>query len=206
MEKRKKLLIIAIFIFLFSASISGAYAYWAGTVNPPAIKSDTININIGEATAVDTILIINDGYTTTKTLVPPGQVTNSVDPNSVDVINFKYTINWSSQGRSVADATNPLTRYIRIEVVNIKIGTSSTLGEMNINFRAYWTDPDTLTTYTVWQPSLANYWPPIVINEPIEIDIQITMNEPANKTVYDQVKGKPASIQLKFHCNATPAP
>jgi hypothetical protein len=72
MEKRKKLLIIAIFIFLFSASISGAYAYWAGTVNPPATKSDTININIGEATAVDTILIINDGYTTTKTLVPPG--------------------------------------------------------------------------------------------------------------------------------------
>lgn len=59
MKKRQKFILIAILMLLVSASVGGAYAYWAGTVNAPAQKDDTIAINIGEGDAIDTVLTVN---------------------------------------------------------------------------------------------------------------------------------------------------
>lgn len=81
MKKRKKLMLFAILIFLLSASASGAYAYWAGTVNAPDQKTDTININIGEAKPVNTMLTVSELPTLPK-LVPAGQKNNSLDSDN----------------------------------------------------------------------------------------------------------------------------
>ena len=59
MKNRKKFLLLAILVFLISASFSGAYAYWAGTVNAPDQKTNTIAINIGEGGVIDTEITLN---------------------------------------------------------------------------------------------------------------------------------------------------
>mgnify|MGYP007002348523 FL=1 len=63
MKTRKKLMFLAILIFLLSASVSSAYAYWAGVINAPAEVTDDINITIGEGAAIDTVLVVNQGFT-----------------------------------------------------------------------------------------------------------------------------------------------
>ena len=59
MKKRQKFILIAILMLLVSASVGGAYAYWAGTVNAPDAKNENIAINIGEGKAIDTVLTVN---------------------------------------------------------------------------------------------------------------------------------------------------
>ena len=87
MGKKKKIIIIVILVFVMSFTIDGAYAYWAGTINAPAEESDTVNINIGEAKAVNSVLTLNGTKTSGQVLVPVGQVANSNAPSGSTRLN-----------------------------------------------------------------------------------------------------------------------
>lgn len=112
MGKKKKIIIIVILVFVMSFTIGGAYAYWAGTINAPAEESDTVNINIGEAKAVNTVLTLNGTKTSGQVLVPVGQVANSNAPSGstpVEQITFQYTANWNEVAGSALGATGSFT-------------------------------------------------------------------------------------------------
>ena len=107
-KKTRKLLLVALLMFLVAAASGGAYAYWAGTVNYPASateKSIAINIGEGKAAGVTTILTVSDPSTDSMKLVPAGQISNSTGESgaNVDHKDFSYSVSWtSSSGGSAA--------------------------------------------------------------------------------------------------------
>jgi hypothetical protein len=192
MKKRKKLMLFAILIFLLSASASGAYAYWAGTVNAPDQKTDTIAINIGEGKAVNTILTINDPTFGDKLLVPPSQAGNSVvvaGKTNVEELIINYTVNWSEIAGSAAGAEGTL----KVEVYDIKINNSSTMGDkvtVTINNPpTYSPIPGTGYVFTT---------PKIKVGTPYSVSLRATLAQPTSLAEYNQIAGKPITMTVKF--------
>ncbi len=176
MKTRKKLMFLAILIFLLSASVSSAYAYWAGTVNAPAEESDTISINIGEGGTVTTEIVVNgDGGAAGQVLVPTGQTDNSVDPESgslTEKVTVVYTVGWTG----VTGATGTL---------NVAMGSVTIDGSET-------THAD-LVNVTITSENTA-----ITGGTDVTVTVKVTLTEPANKTIYDAIKGKAISIPLTF--------
>ena len=176
MKKRQKFILIAILMLLVSASVGGAYAYWAGTVNAPAQKDDTIAINIGEGKAIDTVLTVNgDGGAAGQVLVPTGQTANSVDPGSgslTEKVTVVYTVGWTG----VTGATGTLN----VAKGDVTIDSSAThAGLVNVTI----TDASTaITTGTN-----------------VTVTVEVTLTEPADKTAYTEIAGKAIAIPLTFN-------
>ncbi len=76
-KKTRKLLLVALLMFVFAAATGGAYAYWAGSVNPPANLTDNVTINIGEGKETNTEWQINDPVFTNDVLVPADRIAQS---------------------------------------------------------------------------------------------------------------------------------
>lgn len=167
-------------MLLVSASVGGAYAYWAGTVNAPAQKDDTIAINIGEGKAIDTVLTVNgDGGASGKVLVPAGQTANSVIPGSgslTEEVTVVYTVGWSG----VTGATGTLN--VAKGSVTID-GSTANAGLVNV--------------------TITNVSTPITTGTNVTVTVKVTLTEPANKAVYTAVAKKAIAIPLTF--SVTPA-
>ncbi len=175
MKTRKKLMFLAILIFLLSASVSSAYAYWAGTVNAPAQKDDTIAINIGEGNAINTVLTVSgDGGAAGQVLVPTGQTANSVSVSGslTEKVTVVYTVGWTG----VTGATGTLN----VAKGAVTIDSSAThAGLVNVTI----TDASTaITTGTN-----------------VTVTVEVTLTEPADKTAYTEIAGKAIAIPLTFN-------
>ena len=176
MKKRQKFILIAILMLLVSASVGGAYAYWAGTVNAPDAKNENIAINIGEGKAIDTVLTVNgDGGAAGQVLVPTGQTANSVVPGSgslTEKVTVVYTVGWTG----VTGATGTLN----VAKGAVTIDSSAThAGLVNVTI----TDASTaITTGTN-----------------VTVTVEVTLTEPADKTAYTEIAGKAIAIPLTFN-------
>ncbi len=207
MKKRKKLMLFAILIFLLSASASGAYAYWAGTVNAPDQKTDTININIGEAKPVNTMLTVSELPTLPK-LVPAGQKNNSLDSdNCVEMIVANYNVSLIPDPE-MSIGYRGIQMGFRLIVGEITIG-GSTLNNDLVNVTAYWYNAETGIGVPVGWNELYPIMvgdPRVYNNETLQIKLEITLTEPTNKDLYNQIKGKPIAIPLTFKAVLPPPP
>jgi hypothetical protein len=165
---------LAILIFLLSASVSSAYAYWAGTVNAPAQKDDTIAINIGEGGTVTTVLTVNgDGGAAGQVLVPTGQTDNSVDPESVtEKVTVVYTVGWTG----VTGATGTLN----VATGDVTIDSSETYAG--------------LVNVTITNASTA-----ITTGTDVTVTVEVTLTEPADQDAYTAIAGKAIAISLTFN-------
>ena len=174
MKTRKKLMFLAILIFLLSASVSSAYAYWAGTVNAPAQKDDTIAINIGEGGTVTTVLTVNgDGGAAGQVLVPTGQTDNSVDPESVtEKVTVVYTVGWTG----ITGATGTLN----VATGDVTIDSSETYAG--------------LVNVTITNASTA-----ITTGTDVTVTVEVTLTEPADQDAYTAIAGKAIAIPLTFN-------
>lgn len=174
MKTRKKLMFLAILIFLLSASVSSAYAYWAGTVNAPVEESDTISINIGEGGTVTTVLTVNgDGGAAGQVLVPTGQTDNSVDPESVtEKVTVVYTVGWTG----VTGATGTLN----VATGDVTIDSSETYAG--------------LVNVTITNASTA-----ITTGTDVTVTVEVTLTEPADQDAYTAIAGKAIAISLTFN-------
>ncbi len=194
MTKRRKLIIILILVFAISFSVGGAYAYWAGTINAPAQKTDDISINIGEGKAINTILTINDPTFNDKLLVPPGQAGYSVvveGKTNVEEIIVQYTVNWNAVSGSIAGALGTL----KVAVTNVRIdgaGTSNYLVNVTLNNSPTYTDLKTLgaTGYSLS--------PSIVAGTPYIVELRVTLNQASNSYEYGAIAGKPITMNVTF--------
>ena len=177
MKKRQKFILVAILMLLVSASIGGAYAYWAGTVNAPTPEDETIAINIGEGKEVATVLNVSgDNGAQNKVLVPAGQIDNSVEvpegSTLVEEVTVVYTATWTG----VTGATGTL---------NVAMGSVTIDGSET-------THAD-LVNVTITSENTA-----ITGGTDVTVTVKVTLTEPANKTIYDAIKGKAISIPLTF--------
>ena len=177
MKKRQKFILVAILMLLVSASIGGAYAYWAGTVNAPTPEDETIAINIGEGKEVATVLNVSgDNGAQNKVLVPAGQIDNSVEvpegSTLVEEVTVVYTATWTG----VTGATGTLN----VAKGDVTIDSSAThAGLVNVTI----TDASTaITTGTN-----------------VTVTVEVTLTEPADKTAYTEIAGKAIAIPLTFN-------
>lgn len=161
-------------MLLVSASVGGAYAYWAGTVNAPAQKDDTIAINIGEGGTVTTVLTVNgDGGAAGQVLVPTGQTDNSVDPESVtEKVTVVYTVGWTG----VTGATGTLN----VATGDVTIDSSETYAG--------------LVNVTITNASTA-----ITTGTDVTVTVEVTLTEPADQDAYTAIAGKAIAISLTFN-------
>ena len=161
-------------MLLVSASVGGAYAYWAGTVNAPAQKDDTIAINIGEGGTVTTVLTVNgDGGAAGQVLVPTGQTDNSVDPESVtEKVTVVYTVGWTG----VTGATGTL---------------NVAKGDVTI---------DSLATHAgLVNVTITNASTAITTGTDVTVTVEVTLTEPADQDAYTAIAGKAIAISLTFN-------
>lgn len=187
MKKTKKLLLVALLMFLVAAATGGAYAYWAGSVNTPTAESDVVSVKVGEAKALATELTLNSGSVTDgKYLVPTGQLANSTLPSDApagaelkESIVVTYQVDWEASGTGSADgATGTLTAEVDSSV-GIKINDNAT---------------SLISVAFAYQGSSQS----IVLGTTKTVTVTITMSEPANKTEYDAVINQPITIPIKF--------
>ena len=193
MTKRRKLIIILILVFAMSFSIGGAYAYWAGTINAPAPKTDDISINIGEGKPVNTVLTINDPIFDDKLLVPPDQAVSSVvvaGKTNVEEIIVQYNVNWNAVSGSIAGALGTL----KVVVTDVKIGGAGTfdyLVNVTLNDSPTYTNLKGVSTGYTFPTS-------VVAGNPYVVELRVTLNQAANSYEYGAIAGKPITMNVTF--------
>lgn len=193
MKKRQKFILIAILMLLVSASVGGAYAYWAGTVNAPVAKNENIAINIGEGKAIDTILTINDPTFGDKLLVPPGQTASSVvvaGKTNVEEIIVQYSVNWNAVSGNVAGALGTL----KLVVTDVKIGGAGTfdyLVNVTLNDSPTYTNLKGVSTGYTFPTS-------VVAGTPYVVELRVTLNQASNSYEYGAMAGKEITMNVTF--------
>ncbi len=192
MKKTRKLLLVALLMFVFAAATGGAYAYWAGTVNYPASATDkSISITVGEATgSVSTQLVVSDPTSALK-LVPTGQVGNSVggDTDNVDKKDYDYDVNWKTvSGGSAEGAAAKLT----MTATDFKINDNTTLGTAYVKVQYH------DGTGYVDIPSGGAKFDITADGAAVTVKIRVTLIEPANATDYAAVINQSIAVKVNF--------
>jgi hypothetical protein len=196
-KKTRKLLLVALLMFVFAAATGGAYAYWAGTVNYPASATDkSISITVGEATgSVSTQLVVSDPTSALK-LVPTGQVGNSVGDatDNVDKKDYDYDVNWETvSGGSAEGAAAKLT----MTATDFKINDDTTLGTAYVKVQYH------DGTGYVDIPSGGAKFDITADGAAVTVKIRVTLIEPANAADYVAVINKSISIKVSFSVAAS---
>ena len=194
MKRSRKIIIIGIICLVMSFAVGGAYAYWAGVVNAPAEVTDDINIQIGEGGSVDTVLLVNPGFTIGgRVLVPLGQVDNSnagAGLIPVDNMTFPYHAHWSGVGATGA------TGSITITLGQITIGGSTAHASLLKVYVGTTPGVNPLTTSYTFPNS-------IVVGTQFNFSLCVTLDCPSSTTVYNEIFNKPIAIPLTFSVAVT---
>jgi len=206
MKNRKKFLLLAILVFLISASFSGAYAYWAGTVNAPDQKTNTIAINIGEGGVIDTEITLNPLFGGTnggnKVLVPTGQIPNSVAAPAgkelVDKVEITYGVEWKPVSASANITGTEGTISVALDAVTIG-GDTAHADLVKVEYKK----PGISAPYESINGAPATYIQHAHVPAPYTY-IRVTLEEPVAKATYEAIIGKEIVIKLKFSVTVNP--
>lgn len=194
MKRSKKIIIIGIICLVMSFAVGEAYAYWAGVINAPAEVTDDINITIGEGAAIDTVLVVNQGFTIGgRVLVPLGQVDNSnagAGLIPVDNMTYPYHVHWTGDGATGATGSLTITLgQITIDgstthagLLKVYVGTTPGVNPLTTSY----TMPDSIVVGTQYNFSLC-----------------VTLDCPSSLTVYNAIFSKPIAIPLTFSVAVT---
>jgi len=200
MKKTKKLLLVALLMFLVAAATGGAYAYWAGTVNAPTAAEKDISINVGTAKEVTTELSLNDTSTPygNYLLVPSGRSTDGTSnevggKTLVEEIIIKYDVSWDeAAGSPLAPGTQGTLSVTYSDVKINSLDTYAAKVKVELwNGSGY----DVLSSGTAKSMS-----PKIVLADASDyaVQIKVTLIEPSNKTEYAAIAGQQITMKLAF--------
>jgi len=198
MKKTRKLVLIAILMFVVAAATGGAYAYWAGTVSAPAPDTDSISITIGEADTVTTQLQVTDPAANTDTLVPAGQATHSVAPASgtnVEFMDFTYSVKWASLSGSAVGAVGTLNMKVTAKTID----SDATLGGKYVKVQVY---DSGAGSYKDLAAAGEDYTITADDASATSVQIRVTLLEPEDAADYAAVATKAIALTVAF--NVTP--
>lgn len=200
MKKTRKLLVVALLMFLVAAASGGAYAYWAGTINNPADKQDTdgISITVGVGADVATHIEINNPVLSNKILVPAGRSADGssepVAPSDVLVeqLVYNYGVDWKRTSGGIGTGTEGT---LTVKVTNLKVGgvtDSDALALVNI--------VDENSTASFKAVGGVSYTTKIKLEDATSFDVplKVTITEPANKAEYDKIANKTITFDVTF--------
>lgn len=199
MKKTRKLLVVALLMFLVAAASGGAYAYWAGTINNPADKQDTdgISITVGVGADVATHIEINNPVLSNKILVPAGRSADGsskpVAPDElVEQLVYNYEVNWKRTSGGIGTGTEGT---LTVKVTNLKVGDvtdSDALALVNI------VDGDSNASFKA--VGGVSYTTKIKLEDATSFDVplKVTITEPANKAEYDKIANKTITFDVTF--------
>jgi hypothetical protein len=184
MEKNKKKstkkLAVALLALLGVVSTGATYAYWQGQVSS-ASEQATGAIVIGEAgnltTAVNVSNIVADEG---KTLVPAGKIQNP--DTQVDSVTLPFSVTWT-ESDDVLDGWS--YGLITASTVSVTVGGAA----------------DQYNLVKVVTPAVDG----IFLNgDAVEVDVVVTLNEPADKTQYLSVINKEIIVTINFAVTLEP--
>lgn len=190
-SKNKKRLII--FLVMISVLLTGSsFAYWANYIEGTT-ESSTSVLQVGSAEGVKTTLSITPNQQNVYgILVPKGQLINSVDPLSVEVITLNHELIWNEAQEVLQTEGNEITGYINADISLEIIPTDSsvTLDQTIykelydlINIENNELNPTTL-----------------ILNdqEPSFLSYNISLVEPANKSQYELLSKSTINIHINY--------
>lgn len=195
MKKTRKLILVALLMFMVAAATGGAYAYWAGTVNSPAPDTDAINITIGAGGSVSTVLNVTDPTAPTgKKLVPAGQKDHSVDStNCYEFLEFEHSVKWESGSTgSASGATGTLTMAVTDKTIGGSDASAQALGVAYVKVEIW--DP----TNSAYQEVTSLTYAIVADGAAVGTKIKVTLLEPPTKVDYDKVATKAIVVSLSF--------
>ncbi|MFW5894382.1 MAG: hypothetical protein ACOCU0_00485 [Bacillota bacterium] len=169
MKSRK--MIIGVLLFLAVAVSSATFAYWASEVNGNN-DSAAASVTIGEGESVNTTVTVGD-VGVDGTLVPVGYE----DGSSISNEDKTFTVDWEGNGDAAEGAEGTLTVTI----------DSLTLGSLSQSQIEDMFSIDVSATPTITEGTPLTY----------TVNVEFT-NEPANKTIYDEVENNTLEIDLIF--------
>jgi len=197
MKKTRKLLVVALLMFLVAAATGGAYAYWAGTINNPADKQDTdgISITVGVGADVATHIEINNPVLSNKILVPAGRSADgSSEPSDelVEQLVYNYKVDWKRTSGGIGTGTEGT---LTVKVTNLEVGgvtDSDALALVNI--------VDENSTASFKAVGGVSYTTKIKLEdaESFNVPLKVTITEPANKAEYDKIANKTITFDVTF--------
>lgn len=175
MKNKRILILISLLLIL---GISTVFGLWFGQINAPDDQYRDGNINIGDASDVDTIIDVND-VNSNLTLVPVGTAILS-DGNVVEYKDLQFRVRWREE------LNRHQTQGIRFDAtLNVsKVADSITLDEsihhlVNLTFNP---------TYEIE----LEHWQAIIVN------VRVTLTRPANQAEYNLLAGESFSFRMRF--------
>lgn len=173
-NKKRLVLLLVLALVLLAGAAGGGYAYWAGSVAAPtSVDKNGQTINIGTAKGVITTLTVGDPAATTNVLVPAGQAVNSNESNAVDSITLTFVVAWT---QTLANGT---AGTLAVTPDNVKINGAATHASL-VNI------------------SIAGAGEISIGGPTVNVEVTITLTEPADATVYAAVASKAITFDLKF--------
>ena len=168
--RNKVIAAFAVMMFALVSTVGVTYAYWASTVTTdPSVQEESVTIGEADAaTATISVVLTQD----TGTLVPSGQIANSVSSsNPVESIVLSYVVDWDSTTGNPKGTTG----ILKASVSNISGDTNGLL-----NFAAS-------TDQTI-----------IVDGDSVTVTITVTMDEPADQAEYNAIKNAIITFDVTF--------
>ncbi len=168
MKQRK--LVIGLLIILAVAVSGFTFAFWSNISLTDTVATNTVTIGEGRQASVTALL----GSAGTGTLVPSGEVSNSISAGATETVTFTFNVEWDDNAFVLGSST--------LDIVVNNVSNATVEAYLNFDITA----PGTLTegsaaalvtiVITMDPPTETDY--PNVINVPVTFDVVFTVSSP----------------------------
>ncbi len=164
---RQKKLVIGLLVMLALVVSSFTYAYWSSVDLNDTVASTTVTIGEGRTATVTAALTASGS----GTLVPSGEVANSVSTSPVTSLQYTFTVDWADNGYTGLGGT------VAIVVDNVSNATADSL----LNFAISPVTGSAITEGTQ-----------------LVVTITVTLTAPANVTEYNAIINEAVTFDVTF--------
>ncbi|MFH1692959.1 MAG: hypothetical protein ABH890_01610 [Bacillota bacterium] len=164
---RQKKLVIGLLVMLALVASSFTYAYWSNVVLTDDVIDTTVTIGEGRTATVTASLTASGS----GTLVPTGELANSVSASPTTSLVYTFTVDWADNGYTGQAGT------VAIVIDNISNATAAGL----LNFVASPVSGSAITEGTQ-----------------LVVTVTITLDAPANVTDYNAIINAAVTFDVTF--------
>ena len=194
MKKSRKWFVVVGVVMLMAFSITVSYMYWANNNIDGTQEDGDLNVIIGTGGAATTTLSLSNS-TTLGELVPATLPANQVKTNQIQEAVFNVNVKWIPDvdpQNYVPGTAGTLTVKVK-EILCDDDEIDASLFSVNMN--GIYDSTDKSWSYNIVGESVAT-----AIGT--DVEITVTMAEPANKDQYLRVAGKDLKIVIGFEAVA----